>query len=242
MREVCDIGDGTVAGGLDAIRPQLTWGFVKTFELLDKHTDELRRDRSRTKLAQAVTLYHVIIEAALAQPGQHFIEDYLKRKDVLPGFRGGMRNVALDEQRHIGFGVKLLRDLAAEDPEVPLAVADLLREVLPYSAGVFIPPGWDRRYSECFGFTLEEIYEEGGRSFESKLRAAGLPVESLPGPIPYPFELPPAERARRISRCCRPGSWARARTARRRAIRRRWSCCSTRCAAASTSATPRRAR
>ena len=114
---------------------------------------------------------------------------------MLPGFRGGMRNVALDEQRHIGFGVKLLRDLAAEDPEVPLAVADLLREVLPYSAGVFVPPGWDRRYSECFGFTLEEIYEEGGRSFETKLRAAGLPVESLPGPIPYPFELP-AGRAR----------------------------------------------
>ena len=195
MREVCDIGDGTVSGGLEAIRPQLTWGFVKTFELLDKHADELRRDRSRTKLAQAVTLYHVIIEATLAQPGQHFIEDYLKRKDVLPGFRGGMRNVALDEQRHIGFGVKLLRDLAAEDPEVPLAVADLLREVLPYSAGVFIPPGWDRRYAECFGFTLEEIYAEGGRSFESKLRAAGMPVESLPGPIPYPFELD-AGRAR----------------------------------------------
>src|ERR1700754_3790673 len=47
MREVCDVGDGTVAGGLEAIRPQLTWGFVKTFELLDKHADELRRDRSR---------------------------------------------------------------------------------------------------------------------------------------------------------------------------------------------------
>ena len=154
-----------------------------------------------------------------------------------------MRNVALDEQRHIGFGVKLLRDLAAEDPEVPLAVADLLREVLPYSAGVFVPPGWDRRYSECFGFTLEEIYEEGGRSFESKLRAAGLPVESLPGPDPLPVRAP-AGRARpaRASRCCRPGCWARARTARRRATRRRWSCCSTRCAAASTSATPRRAR
>src|SRR5215204_6051132 len=46
MREVAGLGDGTVAGGLDAIRPQLTWGFVKTFELLDKHVDELRRDRS----------------------------------------------------------------------------------------------------------------------------------------------------------------------------------------------------
>jgi hypothetical protein len=46
---------------------------------------------------------------------------------------------------------------------------------------VFVPPGWDRRYSECFGFTVEDIFEEGARSFESKLGAAGLPVESLPG-------------------------------------------------------------
>jgi hypothetical protein len=197
MREVCDIGDGTIAGGLEAIRPQLTWGFVKTFELLDRQTDELRRDRSRTKLAQAVTMYHVVVEALLAQPGQHFISDYLGRRELLPGFREGMRHVALDEQRHIGFGVKLLRDLAREDPEVPEAVAEVLRRVLPYSLAVFVPPGWDRRYTECFGFTLEEIYEEAARSLESKLRAAGLPIEELPSPVPWPHDLPPAERARR---------------------------------------------
>jgi SCP-2 sterol transfer family protein len=139
----------------------------------------------------------VVIEATLAQPGQQFIEDYLIRRELLPAFRAGMRNVALDEQRHIGFGVKLLRDLAAEDPDVPAAVADQLRAVLPYSAGVLVPPGWDRSYTECFGFTLEEIYEEGGRSFETKLRAAGMPIETLPGPIPYPYDLPPDERARR---------------------------------------------
>src|ERR687897_356666 len=98
LHEVCDVGDGTVAGGLDAIRPQLTWGFVKTFELLDKHTGELRRDRSRTKLAQAVTMYHVIVEATLAQPGQHFIEAYLTERDQLRGFRAGMHNVSMDEQ------------------------------------------------------------------------------------------------------------------------------------------------
>src|ERR687887_2726358 len=44
MRDVAGLGDGTVAGGLGAIRPQLTWGFLKTFELLDKHAGELRRD------------------------------------------------------------------------------------------------------------------------------------------------------------------------------------------------------
>ena len=44
------------------------------------------------------------------------IERYLEEFDVLPGFREGMRNVALDEQRHIGFGVKLLADLYARGP------------------------------------------------------------------------------------------------------------------------------
>jgi hypothetical protein len=197
LHDVVGLGDGTVAGGLEAVRGELTYGFVKTFEHLDRVVDELRRDRSRTQLAQAVTMYHVIVEATLAQPGQHFIEAYLEREDALPAFQAGMHNVSQDEQRHIGFGVKLLRDLALEDPEVPDAVADLLREVLPFTVGVFVPPGWDRRYAECFGFTLEEIYEEGARSFESKLRAAGLAVEDLPGPLVYPIDLPPRERALR---------------------------------------------
>ena len=197
MHEVAGLGDGTMAGGLQAIRPQLTWGFVKTFDMLDRVVEELRRDRSRTKLAQAVTMYHFIVEASLAQPGQHYIEDYLVREDALPGFRSGMRNVALDEQRHIGFGVRLLHDLAQEDPEVPDAVAEMLRNVIPYATAVFVPPGWDRNYSECFGFTVEEIFEEGIKSLDSKLSAAGLPLESLPGPVPIPVDLSHTDRALR---------------------------------------------
>jgi hypothetical protein len=142
-----------------------------------------------------VTMYHLVVEALLAQPGQHFISDYLERRDLLPGFRAGMKLVALDEQRHIGFGVKLLHDLALEDAGVPGAVADVIRRVTPYSLAVFIPPNWDRSYTECFGFTLEEIYTEGARSLESKLRAAGMPLESLPGPQVFPIALSAAERA-----------------------------------------------
>ena len=50
---------------------------------------------------------------------------------------------------------------------------------------VFIPPNWDRSYTECFGFTLEEIYTEGARSLEAKLRSAGLPLDFAPGPARY---------------------------------------------------------
>jgi ribonucleotide reductase beta subunit family protein with ferritin-like domain len=198
MHEVVGRGEGDIASGLEATRPELTWGFVKTFEMLDRVTDELRRDRSRASLARAVTMYHIVVEATLAQPGQHFITAYLDERGMMPAFRAGMHNVALDEQRHIGFGVKLLRDLAMEDPdEVPAAVADMLREVTPYSLAVLVPPNWDRSYTECFGFTLEKIYEEGARSMESKLRSAGMPLESLPGPQIMPVDMPAPDRARR---------------------------------------------
>ncbi len=196
MQEVVRTG-ATMADALAATEPELTWGFRKVFERLDRMAGELRKDRSAPQLAAAVTLYHLVIEASLAQPGQHFIEDYLVARDVLPGFRSGMRNVALDEQRHIAFGVKLLADLHRSDPDVKFAVAELLREVTPWATAVFVPPGWDERYVECFGATIEEVFASGASSLEHKLRAAGLPPEDLPGGVPIPTDLSDAERARR---------------------------------------------
>jgi SCP-2 sterol transfer family len=194
MREVAGQGDST-GSLLDATRPELTWGFRKTFERLDRMADELRKDRSRPKLAQAITLYHLVIEAALAQPGQHLIEESLKRRELLPGFREGIGNVSKDEQRHIAFGVKMVADLVREDPECADAVEELLREIFPYTAAVFVPPDWDERYVEAFGFTLEEIYSYGAEAIEARLRAAGLdPLQMRTG---LPFEVPPEERARR---------------------------------------------
>ena len=205
MKEVAGIGGNGVGGTLSAIEPQLTWGFRKVFDRLVDMSDELRRDRSIPKLAAAVTLYHVVIEATLAQPGQHFITSYLTDRDVLPGFREGMEKVAADEQRHIGFGVKLLSDLRQMDDDVPHAVADLLREVIPWTASVLVPPGWDMRYIETFGFTFEDLGEEGATSLETKMRSAGMPIDELPGPPVFPIPGTPRERAERGYRMVRAG-------------------------------------
>src|SRR5271166_4835595 len=198
MQEVCGIGDGSTSSGLNAIKPQLTVGFRRIFDRLDTMADELRADRSPAKLAAAVTLYHVVIEAALAQPGQHFICGYLERREQLPAFRAGMQNIAADEQRHIGFGVKLLSDLNREDPiGVPRAVAALLRDVTRYTAQVLMPPGWDERYITTFGSTFDEVGVEGLTSMTTKLRSAGLPIETLPGPPLLPPGLSPLEISQR---------------------------------------------
>ncbi len=187
MHEVCGLGDGSMASSLNAIKPQLTPGLSKIFDRLDRMADELRADRSVAKLAAAVTLYHIVVEATLAQPGQHMICTYLEERDRLPAFREGMANITVDEQRHIGFGVKLISDLRRQDPvRVPKAVAGILREITPYLAQVLMPPGWDERYLTCFGYSFEKIGPEGAQSMQSKLRSAGLPIEELPGPAVMP--------------------------------------------------------
>jgi putative sterol carrier protein len=145
-----------------------------------------------------VTLYHVIIEASLAQPGQHFICSYLEERDQLPAFRKGMENIAADEQRHIGFGVKLLSDLNREDPVgVPKAVSRMLHDVTRYTSQVLMPPGWDESYITVFNATFDTVGIEGLTSMTTKLRSAGLPLESLPGPQLLPAGLSPLEISQR---------------------------------------------
>ena len=195
MHEVVGLGDGTPGSGLRATAPQITWGHRKVFTRLDEMAAELRADRSPVKLAEAITLYHVIVEASLAQPGQHMIEAYLEEFDVLPGFREGMRNVALDEQRHIGFGVKLLADLYAEDPDrIGEAIVGVLREVLPWTAAVAAPPGWDETYTTGVGLHARRP-RRGRRRVDGaeapRDRAAGRRPAALPA-----ADGPPAPRAR----------------------------------------------
>src|SRR3979411_344478 len=198
MQEVCQIGDGSMSSGLTAIKPQLTPGFRKIFARLDRMADELRAARSPAKLAAAVTLYHIVIESALAQPGQHFICSYLEERDQLPAFREGMENSAADEQRHIGFGVKLLSDLNREDPvRVPKAVAAILRDVTRYTAPVLMPPGWDEKYLTVFNYTFDKVGVEGLTSMTTKLRSAGLALETLPGPQLLPSGLSALEISQR---------------------------------------------
>src|SRR2546423_4811747 len=83
MREVIEAGDD-IASSLHATKPELTWGFRRVFAHLDRTADQLRRDRSKPMLAAPLAMYHIVVEATLAQPGPHFIEGYLEERPLLP--------------------------------------------------------------------------------------------------------------------------------------------------------------
>ena len=151
----------------------------------------------------------------MAQPTQHFIEDFFVKAGTMPGFSAGMEKVSRDEQRHIGFGVKVLSELFAESDECKAAASEILREVLPYVTGIFVPPNWDERYTTEYGFTMAELYAWGMRSVEQKWRATGYPLaEHPPGIYPFDPEMP-LRRARRAAD--QAASSRRARRAQRQA-------------------------
>jgi hypothetical protein len=187
FKEVIGVEGDSVQATLASTLPQLGWGYRGVFDRLDRMAEELRKDRSLPKYAQAITLYHLIVEGSLAQPGQHFIEDFFASQETMPGFSAGMANVSRDEQRHIGFGVKVLSELLASSAECKAAVAELLREVLPYSVAVFTPPDLDRSYTECYGFSLEDIFAFGLKLIRGRWRTIGWPVEEMPPGI-FPFD------------------------------------------------------
>ncbi|MDQ2622097.1 MAG: ribonucleotide-diphosphate reductase subunit beta [Actinomycetota bacterium] len=187
FQEVLENGDGTIASALDTTLPQLGWGYRHVFDRLDRMADELRADRSLPKFAQAITLYHLIVEGTLAQPGQHFIEDHFTKGGELPGFSAGMVHVSRDEQRHIGYGVKTLSEIVPQSEECKAAIIELFRELNKYSLAVFCPPGFDRAYSDCWGFSLEDIYSFGLRLVRQRWKTIGFPIEEMPADV-WPFD------------------------------------------------------
>jgi len=198
VREVAGLGDDT-ASTLEAVDSYLTWGFRQVFAELDRVTGALKkRPKDKPRLAQALALYHVVVEGMLAIAGQHFIQRYLEQRAILPGFLEGMNHVSRDESRHVAFGVAFLGNLVRESDECRAAAIELWDRVLPWAVGVFIPPGYDRAYTEAFGFTLEEIYAFGLRSFEMKLERIGIDPEEVAllqrEDRSHPYE----ERARRL--------------------------------------------
>jgi hypothetical protein len=191
FKEVIGVGGDSIQATLSSTLPQLNWGYRGIFDRLDLMAEELRKDRSLPKYAQAITLYHLIVEGSLAQPGQHFIEDFFASEETMPGFSSGMANVSRDEQRHIGFGVKVLSELLDDESpgseECKAAVVELLREVLPYGPAVFYPPNLDREYTECYGFSLEDIFAFGLKLIRQRWRTIGYPTEEMP-PGVFPFD------------------------------------------------------
>ena len=178
------VGDGSIAGGLRGHPAELTWGFRKIFDRLDTMADDLRarpvqaassRPRSRCTTS--------LVEATLAQPGQHFI-------DALPGASTtccpasacGMRNVvARRAAPHRLRREAALRPLPRGPGVQRTPSRTLLRDVLPETVAVFVPPNWDLDYVTALRLRARGHLRGGHRvARDASCAPPGIPLDELP--------------------------------------------------------------
>jgi ribonucleoside-diphosphate reductase beta chain len=110
----------------------------------------------------------------LALTGQHFILQYNEQVGTLPGFVQGFNNIARDEHRHVAFGARFLREMAAEDPRYADAITRMLAEVAPIADAVLQPKWYVEGETEIFGATMDETRAFAMKCLERRLKVIGL--------------------------------------------------------------------
>jgi ribonucleoside-diphosphate reductase beta chain len=169
-------GADDLAARLRRTEEHLNESFGRLFdEALHRRVDRLAAEpEDRETLVEAITLYHMIIEGALALTGQHFIIEYNTRVGTLPGFVEGFENVARDEHRHIAFGVRFLLDMVREEPRYREAMQRTMSEALPLADGVLDPPWPEEEDNELFGASRDETHDFAAQALSRRLKVIGL--------------------------------------------------------------------
>jgi ribonucleoside-diphosphate reductase beta chain len=174
--EVGILEANTLQGRLAETSEHVNPEFNQLFdEMLKGRVDRLaRHPEDLEALVEAVTLYHMVIEGMLALTGQHFILQYNEEVGTLPGFVEGFNKVARDEHRHVAFGARFLREMAAEDPIYGDAITRTMTEVAPIADAVLQPKWYVEGETEIFGASMEETRAFAMKALERRLKVIGL--------------------------------------------------------------------
>ena len=188
--EVMAMSSGDLRGRLKEMEETLLDAWHFTFD------EQLRGVANRIKakpddlelFVEGIVTYHLVIEGVLAMPGQRVIIDYTGAHQLYPGFNAGFRLVERDEHRHIAFGVRFLRDVCAERPEMKNVVLDTLTRLLPDAAMVFTPPEEEPGCTDfhSYDYHSSQVYGFAYKALERRCSMIGVeipgPEEMMPGP------------------------------------------------------------
>jgi ribonucleoside-diphosphate reductase beta chain len=160
--------------------------------------DSLREIANRIKdrpddlelFVEGIVTYHMVTEGVLAMPGQRIMIEYTADHDLYPGFNEGFRLVEQDEHRHIAFGVRFLKEVCDERPEMKGVIVRRLEELLPKAAEVFCPPEADDPSDfVSYGHHSSQIYGFAYQALKRRMAAIGVeippPERLMPGAVDF---------------------------------------------------------
>jgi ribonucleoside-diphosphate reductase beta chain len=190
--EVMGLGSGSFRGRLHEIEDRMLGPWHHLFD------DSLREIANRIKerpddlelFVEGIVTYHMVTEGVLAMPGQRIMIEYTEDHDLYPGFNEGFKLVEQDEHRHIAFGVRFLKDVCDERPEMKGVILRRLEELLPAAAEVFVPPEADDPSDfVSYGHHSSQIYGFAYQALKRRMAAIGIeippPERLMPGPVDF---------------------------------------------------------
>lgn len=165
------------------------WHFLFDDSLRDVAERLIRSPDDLELFVEGIVIYHMVTEGVLAMTGQRIILQYTEDHSIYPGFNRGFSLVEQDEHRHIAFGVRFLRDVCRERPEMRDVVLATLTRLLPEAARVFIPPEEDPSATEfvSYDYHSSQVYGFAYNALRRRMEVIGVeippPEELMPGPI-----------------------------------------------------------
>jgi ribonucleoside-diphosphate reductase beta chain len=171
---------GVIAAHVARARAEVSDSFRHIFDgaLVEAHDQLLARPGDIPTKVRFITLYHVILESTLGLTTFHFVTDYLRREDLLPGFVEGYSHIHHDETRHIAYGMWFLRETVRKQPDTADVVRETLRDLLPAVAESLKPPG-NGATTDVLGVSEDDLREYAQSGLTRRLRIIGVPLETV---------------------------------------------------------------
>ena len=168
--------DGTFESRLEQAREDVNESFIQLFdvELVNAQEKLIANPGDVEAKLDFVVLYHMVIEGTLALTGQHFMQDYLEKRALLPGLLEGYQRISQDEHRHVAYGTWFLQQKAV-DPVHRRRIQAKLQELIPLATGVLVPPGVEDPYdSEILGYHSSETHQFAFNALSRRLKVIGV--------------------------------------------------------------------
>lgn len=154
------------------------------YDTLPTRMNVLYQNPSPENLVRASATYNLGIEGILAEAGYFSWYSLMDSNEILPGTRQGIRNIQLDESRHIAYGVFLLSRLIAEDESLFSIIEEVMEEMLLYLER----SGEESRelYGEIpFDFDYSQVADFGKSQYRRRMarieKAKGKSLEQIYG-------------------------------------------------------------
>jgi ribonucleoside-diphosphate reductase beta chain len=142
----------------------------------------LADDPSPANQVRASVTYNHVVEGSLALTGYYAWQKICVENDIFPGMRELIRNISIDERRHMAWGTFTCRRHVAADDSLWAVVGERMGELLPHVANMIT---WvnDQFEDPPFGFDNDEFVQYAADRAQRRLgaieSARGKPVAEI---------------------------------------------------------------